>query len=161
MKNISLIIITIILIAATTNAQKHDRKMRDSKFRDKIEQLEKLKLIEVLKLDEETTLRFFSRQSKNREEVNQFHEQKEDLVDMLENYFTSGVSLPKGESLESINRKIVEIEKRILSERSEFLKSLNDILTVEQVSKLIVFESRFRKELRDMILEKRGGGPDR
>lgn len=84
-------------------------------------------------------------------------EQKEELVDLLENYFTSGKDLPKGETFESINRKILEQEKKMVNQRTDFVKSLKDIMNEDQISKLIVFESRFRREIRDMILDKRGG----
>jgi len=84
-------------------------------------------------------------------------DQKEELVDLLENYFTSKKDLPKGETFESINKKILEQEKKMANQRTDFVKSLKDIMSEEQISKLIVFESRFRREIRDMILDKRGG----
>ncbi|MBU2491396.1 MAG: hypothetical protein KJ571_02145 [Bacteroidetes bacterium] len=143
------------------NAQKHDGPMRDSKFRQRIEQLEKLKLIEVLNMDEETTLKFFARQNKHRDDNLKLEEQRENLVDQLEAYFTSGKELPKGEDFESFNKKVLEIDKKMINHRIEFLKSLNDLLSEEQISKLIVFEFKFRREIRDLILNKRGGGPAR
>ena len=157
MKQIIFIVCTIFIFASAANAQQPHGPMKDSKFREKIEQLEKIKLLEVLDLDEETTLRFFSRQSSHRDEEMKLMDQKEELVDLLENYFTAGKDLPKGESFESINKKILEQEKKMANQRTDFVKSLKDIMSEEQISKLIVFESRFRREIRDMILDKRGG----
>lgn len=157
MKQIIFIFSLFVISASVANAQQPHGPMRDSKLREKIEQLEKIKLLEVLDLDEETTLRFFSRQSSHREEEMKLMNQKEELVDLLENYFTEGKSLPKGESFESINKKIIEQEKKMITQRTDFVKSLKDIMNEEQISKLIVFESRFRREIRDMILDKRGG----
>ena len=159
MKRLIFIITVLLFFALTVNAQQGRGQMRGMKFRDKIEQLEKVKLIEVLNLDEETTLRFFARQNKNRDENLELMDQKDKLVDLLKEHFTSGADLPKGETFESLNNKIGEIEKKIISKRISFLNSLKDILTEEQISKLIVFESTFRREIRDMILDKRGDGP--
>jgi len=157
MKSVIFILCLIIILPEKASAQQPHAPMRDKKFRDKIEQLEKIKLIEILNLDEETTLRFFSRQSAHRDEEIKLINQKEELVDQLKNYFTEGKELPKGETFESLNKKIIEQEKKMINQRTEFIKSLKDILNEEQISKLIVFESSFRREIRDMILEKRGG----
>ena len=159
MKRIIFIVTVIVFFTLPVNAQKGKGPMHGLKFREKIEQLEKLKLIEVLNLDGETTLRFFARQSKNRDENMKLMDKKDKLVNLLKDHFTDGVDLPKGEDFKSLNNQIIEIEKKMINKRISFLNSLTDILTEEQISKLIVFESNFRQEIRDMILDKRGGGP--
>lgn len=158
MKHVIFFFCFFIILSVTAIAQQPHAPLRDKKFRDKIEQLEKIKLIEILNLDEETTLRFFSRQSAHRDEEIKLINQKEELVDHLKYYFTEGKDLPNGETFESLNKKIIEQEKKMINQRTDFIKSLKDILSEEQISKLIVFESTFRREIRDMILDKRGGG---
>lgn len=159
MKRFILFVILTFILSLTLNAQKGKGPGHGMKFREKIEQLEKLKLIEVLDLDEETTLRFFARQNQNRDEVMNIMEQKEELVEVLRNHFTSGKDLPNGETFKSLNKKISEFEKKMVETRTDFYSSLKDLLSEEQISKLIVFESSFRREIRDMILDKRGIEP--
>jgi hypothetical protein len=41
--------------------------------------------------------------------------------------------------------------------RADYFNSLSDLLSPEQIAKLIVFEKRFREELQDMMFKNRGG----
>ncbi len=61
MKNFIFIFSLILLLACSIKAQ--DRRHHDSDAFKKVEELEKIKLIEALGLNEDTTLRFFARRS--------------------------------------------------------------------------------------------------
>ena len=39
--------------------------------------------------------------------------------------------------------------------KRQFIDSIKDILTTEQIAKLVVFEQRFREEIRRIILNRR------
>ncbi len=131
--------------------------MRDHKGpREKIEQLEKIKLIEALDMDEQTTLKFFARRNESRDRIDKLNDSLDTITDNLESKFSKGDA---GGYKELIN-KYLSIQKQIASEHTQFINSLYDILANEQVAKLIVFEKRFREEIRHILLRGRQPSPD-
>jgi len=152
MKTLSLFIICVLLVSVELFPQKG--KWRDEEMRERFEELEKIKLIESLQLDEETTLRFFARQSAHKSEQKEIQENIRTNIDELDLIFKSGRVVTDAE----IQLKIDEIntfQLQIETNRIEFINSLYDILTVEQVAQLIIFEKRFRNEVRRMIMRDR------
>jgi len=111
---------------------------------ERFRQMEKLKLIEILNMDEETSIRFFARRNKNTEEIRKLVEQRDKLLQKLADNLTNDADHYK-----SLTDKILQLEKAIFDKRAAFVNSLNDILNEEQIAKLIVFENRFKKELRE------------
>ena len=50
------------------------------KNRDRLEQLEKIKLIESLDLDEETSIRFFARRNDSKNQIRELEKKAEDII---------------------------------------------------------------------------------
>ena len=158
MKTLSLFIICVLLISVEVFPQKG--KWRDEEMRERFEELEKIKLIESLQLDEETTLRFFARQSAHKSEQKEIQKQIQTNIDELETIFESGRAVTEAEiqlEIDDINTLQLQFENN----RIEFINSLYDIFTVEQVAQLIIFEKRFRNEVRRMIMRDRKPPIDR
>jgi hypothetical protein len=122
----------------------------------KIEELYKIKLIETLQMDEETTLKFFSRQSKNKEEMKKINDKGDEILDQLKDKIDSGSK----EEISSLVNAYLKNEDDLNSKRGEFINSLYDILTPAQVAKFMVFERRFREEIRDILIKDRRRGRD-
>lgn len=154
MKKILLISLFLIFVTVA-NGQMRDGLPRDGKALDRIEQMEKLKLIEILDLDEESTIKFFIRR-------NEFHKKQKNLMDEREKLLNDlEISFREKRSDDNFYKqsvsKLLDIEERIFSERQNFLISLNNLLSPQQIAKLTVFEFKFRKELTQSLLE-RGRG---
>lgn len=122
----------------------------------KIEELYKIKLIESLQMDEETTLRFFSRQTKNREEIRQINDKGDELLEQMESKISSGSK----EEISSLVNAFIKNEEEAAQKKAEFVNSLYDILTPGQVAKFLVFEMRFKEEIRDILMKERRRGRD-
>jgi hypothetical protein len=153
MKNSFSLFLILILLPIMVFAQGR----RDLKGpRGKIEQLEKIKLIEALDLDEETTLKFFARRNESRNRIDQLNDSLDTIVDNLESRF----SKRDDTGYKDLINKYLSIEKQISEEHTQFINSLYDILTNEQVAKLIVFEKRFREEIRHLLLRGRKPPPE-
>lgn len=151
-----ILLLVIILIPAVILAQ--GRRERKGP-REKIEQLEKIKLIDALNMDEQTTLKFFARRNEFRNKMDSLNDSLDTIVDVLESKFPDGTE----SDYKSLVNKYLNIEKQIATEHTQFISSLYDILSTEQVAKLIVFEKRFREEIRHIIMKGRmppPGGPD-
>jgi hypothetical protein len=150
MKKIHLIILLLMILTPLIYTQERE----DYKRKNKIEQLERLKMIEVLDLDEETSIRFFSRRNEHQKEIEEMEKKSSDLFYQLEKILKSGKNDTEVEQKKIIS-DLMDNREKIELKRKQFILSLSDILTTGQISKYVLFEKRFREELRKILLEKR------
>ena len=123
-------------------------------MREKLDQLEKIKLIEALDMDEETTLKFFSRRNEHQMKMDELVNRADEIILQMEVIFKSGKVYTEAE-LKSLINEANTIHNEIGQEKSKFINSLDDILTTEQIAKLIIFERRFKDELRRAMFKGR------
>ena len=108
----------LFFVSVTILAQKG--KWQDEEMRAKFEQLEKIKIIETLEMDEETTLRFFARKSEHQKQQEEIQEKIRSKIDNLEVIFKSG----RVATVDEIKSYINEINTRIRMRRFySFLQS--------------------------------------
>lgn len=152
--------ISIFLLAAAVFAQGNMMgDGRGSKVFERIEQLENAKLIQVLDLKEETAVRFFSRRKDYRNKQRDLLEERQELINSINELFKEGADASESKSKEKFN-DLIDIEFKILKEKENFYKSLSNILSAKQILKLALFDERFRKEVRETLMNRlRGGGP--
>ncbi len=125
--------------------------MEGGKFQRPMERLEnykKIRMIEVLKLDEETGLKLVGRYNKHRENVKQLEESRAALVEKLESQLNSNAA--DSELQRSFN-DFYEIEKKIGESRKKFLEDLKEILTTKQIAEYMIFERNFMTDLRNVV----------
>lgn len=147
-------ILLMLVFAITAFGQRHEGFGIKKKNRSKIDELEKVKLIEILDMDEETTLKFFSRRNEFRNVTESLMENRDNLLNDFHDIIIEDEIEDKSVYSDHVN-KILEIEKSIVNKRIEFISSLEDILTEKQIGKLVVFEFKFRKDLRDLLFRHR------
>jgi Spy/CpxP family protein refolding chaperone len=151
MKKVFLPFLITCLIFSSVIAQNRMKMGKDSKPLQRIEQWEKLKLIDALGLNEETALRLFARRHENQVKIKEILDQRDSALHEIEDEINN-----KNQSSDAIYKdqvnKLLSLEERITIERGNFLKSLNDILTPQQIAKLVVFESRFRRQVRETLM---------
>jgi len=152
MKNINLSILILFILSTTLSAQRG--KWQDEEAREKFEQLEKIKLIESLEMDEETTLRFFSRRSEHRKQQDEIQAKIQLKIDNLETIFESGKPANVDEIKSSI-KEINNLQLQFDKGRVDFVNSLADILSYEQIAKLLIFEKKFRNDVRKLLIKER------
>ncbi len=117
---------------------------------ERLQQLKKLRLMEVLGLAEEESVRFFARYNKFENELRDLESQRNGVIDDLE------AALKRGEKAEVYQRGFDQLEalgKKVADARLQFYEDAKKLLTAEQVAKLIVFERNFNRDLREMIQE--------
>ncbi len=152
MRAVSITLITVFLFSSNMFSQKG--KWQDEDMRAKFEELENIKLIETLQMDEETTLRFFSRKSEQKLQQEEIREKIKSNIDNLEVILKSGRAIT-AEDLKSKINEINNLELQLEKNKIEFLNSLSDILSYEQIAELIIFEKRFRNEVRKLLMRDR------
>jgi hypothetical protein len=151
MKKIFIISVLIIFSVSVNYAQ--DRRNGDRKMNpiEKIEEWEKIKLIDVLNLDEKNSVRFFSRRKDHMNKIKAILDQRDQLADKMEAEFKDGSKVSSSVYNEQI-KSFMASEVKLQKERENYFRSLSDILTPEQIAKLTVFEVRFRKEIRQRLM---------
>jgi hypothetical protein len=151
MKKLIPLLIIIVFVSTTINAQRNqDRK---HKVPERIMQLEKIKLIETLEMDEETTLKFFARKSESDREIEEIQKAIDEKLDMMEQLVNSDNL--QDEELKAAIEELNLMHQKLDKNKTDFIKSLNDILSYEQIAKLVLFERKFREELRRAIFKDR------
>mgnify|MGYP000116672258 CR=1 FL=1 len=137
-KNVILILLCSMFIQAQEVASKKNMKI-----------MMKWKLTEYLDLGEEQAEKFFPKMNTHEKDIKKINEQIKALRIEMERQIESGVS-DKNVNRENIE-KIQELEQKKLSLKSKYLLSLEDVLEPNQVSKLMVFEKRFKRSLKDQL----------
>lgn len=117
---------------------------------ERIERFKKMRLVEMLDLKEEQSVRFFARYNEFENARRELTRQKGETLDKVERLIRNKADAKEFEKVfgevEMANRKIGE-------EKLKFFTGLNDILSIEQRAKLLLFERRFESELREAMRE--------
>lgn len=120
----------------------------------KIQELEKLKLIETLNMNEETTMKFFARRTQNQKEVRDLEDRMDNILDEM-NAELKKEKDANQQKLKKLNDDFLDASDDFHKARNKFISSLKDILTTEQISKYIVFDRNFREEMREILMRQR------
>ncbi len=152
MKVLFLAVSLIIISSMQSFSQMHDKPPQH--MRDKLIQLENIKIIETLNMDEETTLRFFSRRNELHTKAENLTKRSDEIITQLELIFKAGKVYTEAE-LKSLIVEANTIHLEIVQSKSDFINSLDDILTTDQIAKLIIFERRFKDELKRAMFKGR------
>lgn len=152
MNKLFLILFTLILLTSIVYPQQ--MKERKMKNREKLEQLEKIKLIESLDMDENTSIRFFARRNESKREIQELEKKTDDIIFELEKSFNRE-DKSQDEKQKLLISEMLKNRESIEIKRNQFVNSLDDILSTEQIAKLIVFEKRFRDEIRNVLFDRK------
>ena len=149
-----LFITLFAIILSTSISFPQQMREKGMKNRDKLEQLEKIKLIEALDLDEETSIRFFARRNDSKREIKELEKKTDDIIFELEKSFDAD-DKNQGEKQKLLILEMLKTRESIELKRNQFVNSLDDILSTEQIAKLIVFEKKFRDEIRNVLFDRK------
>ena len=122
----------------------------DQRGWERIEQLRKVRLIEVLDMKEDQSIRFFARLKEHDAVRHDLMKEKDATLDKVEQLLRDHAS---PDAFTTVFEEAASIDTRIQDERKKFFDSLSDILSVEQRAKFLIFERRFERELRDAFRE--------
>jgi hypothetical protein len=145
-----LTILAVFILLSSAFAQRHER----MKPMQKMEELKKIKLIEILQMDEETSIKFFTRRSEHIKRIENLNKISKEKMDQLDGMLTD-LKENNDQALKKEIDEYLQIQENIMRERQSFFKSANEILTVEQMAKLVVFEEKFRNEVSGLLFRER------
>lgn len=136
-------------------AQMHHMGDKKGHGREKIDQLEKIKLIEELNMSDEVSGKFFSKRREFREKGRRLNSKIDSLCQVVrEKTSLEDSKIPDAEWGKLID-EFVLAERKIQNNKAEFMNSIQRILSPMQVAKFLAFERRFREEVQGILLRGR------
>ena len=116
--------------------------------RGRLEQFKKIRLMEVLNLNEEGSIRFFTRYNKFQEQLRQLERDRNAVIDHIERQLKEG---EKGKAFQKDFDEFLGLGQKLVALHTNFHNGIREILTPEQVAKLVVFERNFNREISKII----------
>ncbi len=127
---------------------------------ERIEQWKKVRLIEMLDLKEEQSVRFFARLNEHEHNRRDLLKEKGEALDKIERLVRNHAD---EKEFEKVFPDVIAVDDKIAEEGKRFFGNLSDILSAEQRGKFILFERHFERELREAMREvqhRRGRGEE-
>jgi hypothetical protein len=143
-----IVIVVFFAMAVSSNLVAQDQPPMRGPGAERIEQFKKVRLIEVMSMDEETSIRFFARYNKHIEYMRKIQKDHNALIDQLQNLSKSHAN---NSEIEQVLKDIGMSEEKIAETRSKFLVELKDVISIKQVAEYVVFERNFNKNLREIM----------
>ena len=146
----SLVITALFLSLTAATSVGQPMRERGSRPYERVEQWKKLRMIEMLDLNEEQAVRFFARLNENEKQKKELMKQKGDALDRIERLVRLEAD---DEEYGEVFEEIASIDANLQNLQQEFFMGLQDILTTEQRGKLLLFERHFNRQLRNAFRE--------
>ena len=157
MKKLFFVIALLFTFAVSVIAQDIGREEGTHRRRapmKKIEELEKIKLLDVLNLDEATSVKLFTRRNQDRTKIWDYEDKINNVLQNIESEVKKGNDKDVSK-IQKLNEDFCNLSMEVEKEKLSFLRSLSDILNPEQIGKYIVFERKFRDEIRNLLMKER------
>lgn len=152
MKSSLILIAGLLVVAPCIALSQPFGPPQDRRPGERIEQLKKVRLVEMLDLTEEQSVRFFARMNEFENQGRDLHKQKMELLDKVERLVRNDA---EEKEFEKIFPEIKAVDEKILLEREKFFAGLSDLLNTQQRGKFLLFERQFERELREAMKEVR------
>jgi superfamily II RNA helicase len=146
--NRTVMLMVVVMILGISPALSQPGRRHEGRPMERVERLRKVRLIEFLGLQEEQSARFIARLNEHEKARRDLFNERSDVLDKLDTLLENKAEAPE------IEKRIAEVESinaRIAEENQKFYAGLSDILSVEQRAKVLLFERRFERELREAI----------
>jgi len=144
-KSISLIAVLVLVEIVPALSQP---RFDNADVRRRIEEIRRFKLIEYLDLEEEQAVRFVTREKDFSKEEKGREEDRNKVIMQLKKAIEEGAS---EDILGSLIEEYATLGKEMTEARLAYFRSLGDLLTVEQQAKYILFDRKFKDEIRNII----------
>lgn len=143
MKKAILVFAAMLFLSNVLSAQD----LMGQRWRERVLEFKKVRLLEILKLDEQNSVKFLNKYTKFSNELDQLELEREKVVNEIE------VKLKRGdkEGYDKSIQELLELAKKEYEMRVNFYKELKDVLTEQQIAQVVVFERNFRREFMNAI----------
>ncbi len=120
--------------------------------RERIEMLKKMKMLDVLNLDEKTAEQFIIKYNASENKVEKLREQLHSAMKDLRYALHQD---QHDAEIKKLTDKLLELNKKTDHAVQEKAENIRKILSVNEFARYVLFEVRFHKELREMLFRHR------
>jgi hypothetical protein len=118
------------------------------KATERVEQYKKIRMMEVLGLDEQSSIKFFARYNKNAEVMKDLRQKQLQALKRIQDLRKTKAS--DGEYAKVIS-DLRSLDEEVNQTKSKYIDDLKDVLTNKQLAEYLVFELRFQQNLRELV----------
>jgi hypothetical protein len=119
-----------------------------SKALERVEQFKKIRMMEVLALDEQTSIKFFARYTRHQRALQELRRKQVQALGRVQ-------ALRKSKAADAEYAKVIQDLQSLEAEgrdaKLKYLEELQGILSNKQIAEYLVFELRFQQNLRELI----------
>jgi DNA repair exonuclease SbcCD ATPase subunit len=144
----AVLLFAIMALLVSPSLSQQREQFRRGPGAERIEQFKKIRMMEAMKLDEETSIRFFARYNKHQESLQALHAQRETHLQNLESLRRQNAS---DEQLLKAVRDFRSLDGAVVDARARFLDELREVLNVRQIADYVAFEENFNRYLRELM----------
>lgn len=137
--NYKIILILVLMLLGSGITRSQDD------FKEKIEGIKLEKLTKKLDLDETTKTSFIDKYKSFSRKMRELN------ISRAKTYKLMTENIESGDGLDTIVNKILDIESQINDKREEFINDMKQMLTAQQMAKMIIFERKFNNEIRKLL----------
>jgi len=152
-------ILSIMLLSVTMVIGQPEQAVVKEK-KEKMEMMMAWKLTEHLKLTNEEAEKFFPRFREHRETMDAFTDKEKKLNSEIKEKIERGDALSNND-LDKLLDELSGLERKRIKEKKSFIDGLEGHLNNVQRAKLIGFEHRFRKDVREQLKHHKKGDKKR
>ena len=139
------------------NSESRDKEHRAhgehrGKVRERVEQLKKMKMIEVLDLDEETSEKFFTRYNNLQKKVDAAYDEVRDAQRTLDEAVDNKLSAA---DIERLTNTLLQKQNALQEANNEKIRAMKAVLSEEQYARYVMFEQKFLQELQKAIMHRK------
>lgn len=141
-----LISLAMVMVGQWTQAQPFGPDER--KPFERIEHFKKVRLIEMLDMKEEQSVRFFARLNEHDNTKRELMKEKMDVLDKIERLVRNHA---EEKEFDRLFPDVSALNEKLSQEDQKFFNGLSDVLSAEQRGKYLLFERQFERELREAM----------
>ncbi len=150
----AILVFGMLLLLACHGTAQHRRGPED-RGPGRIERFKTMRLIEVLKLNEDEAARFTAKQREHEEKIRDLMADRNRLLDSLDDMLGGD---GKEGALAGPTDAALSIDQKIFQERERYYGDLRKSLTPEQFARFLIFDRNFNRRVHDAIDQMRGQG---
>jgi len=118
------------------------------KAAERVEQFKKIRMMEILGLDEQASIKFFARYNKNLEVMKDLRQKQVQALARIQKLRRIKAS---DDDYANVVSDLRSLEDQVNQTKSKYIDDLKDVLTNKQLAEYLVFELRFQQNLRDLV----------
>jgi Spy/CpxP family protein refolding chaperone len=143
-------ILPLFLLCATALSLNAQDDLNAPKVKGKIEQIKKVKLIDLLQLDEKSADKFLARYSEYDRKEDAARSELQKAVAELENAVAA-----KSSDIKAKSDAVIAKDNAVQEANNAKLKAIRSLLNDEQYAKFVIFEQKFYAQLQKALLKRR------